>query len=460
MWSRFKIYAPKTKSLTLTEATHINPGWMACILNSTDRPAILFPSLNRLVLTVMDNFSLFVACNSASTLRFIEVNFDSKSSASERSDSANALTFALSQNAKVLTHVRLVSPVEYSILGNISFIPSLQTLHITIPGSVAVADLGLGRLARLPNLETLHIEQTQSSSEDQTGAAFPESVDVEHVISQNCKLKHLRELKVKASGTTHFLLASSLRPRNLFLLNMEITVDSLNTQMVLVPLVVAIYAHMNPTLNFLTVSCSKPSKARAGRDALRPFRGDPQYSPLDPFYDGLANLPLLAHLDITGIPFLDVGVASKLIEDFRGHPELKHLAVAPVPMTNLNIDRPTLLPLSELMKISLENPHLTWLKIPVDLNKPVPTLSDDFPSHFSLKALEIHSRVDYEEFTTEDKFKLGRYLERLFPNATMRCMARSGSSEWEFWSFIDQLLSFSRASCAHAIRNLEDSVAR
>lgn len=132
--------------------------------------------------------------------------------------------------------------------------------------------------------------------------------------------------------------------------------------------------------------------------------------------------------------------------------------MVPVPITSLKTDEVLLPRLLELKRISKENPELTWLEIHINLDQAAPVLPGDFPSHTALKTLRLRTRTEFEEFTTEDKFKLGRYLERLFPNATVLCSARSGSPEWDFWNFVNQLLSFSRASRAHAIRNFEDSM--
>jgi hypothetical protein len=132
-------------------------------------------------------------------------------------------------------------------------------------------------------------------------------------------MESLKTPKVTGNGTTQFLVATSLHPKNLRKLNMEIHIDPLNTQLVLIPLALSVYSQRNKALDVLKVICSNPSEIDASSAALAPFRNDPQYNRFDTLLDGLSKLPVLDTLEIGGIPFLSVDLSGRIMSVLRGH---------------------------------------------------------------------------------------------------------------------------------------------
>jgi hypothetical protein len=165
-------------------------------------------------------------------------------------ENAKALVAGLSQSSTALTHLSLVHPVTANVVKSVSRVLSLTTLFITV--GFDVEKLKLSRLARLQSLDELLIEQKVDSNDANIATTFPSSVDLKGVLAQQPNLT-IKTLRIKANGTTHYNVAATLNPEGLNTLEMEVISDVSNTQMVLVPLAITIYARSNEGLTVLKV---------------------------------------------------------------------------------------------------------------------------------------------------------------------------------------------------------------
>lgn len=411
--------------------------WLSYLMNSTDRPKILFPNLRHGVLSSTDSVSLFVAFNVAPVLNAFEINLTRCSSQVE---DAGALTIGFAQNADALTCLRLIYPTTPAIVEDLSRIRSLKALHITV--GYDVEKLNLPCLAALPCLETLHILQTIDPRDRVLAKRLPAHVNIQPLISQEATMLHLKRLRVRANGTTQYDVASSLLPKGLEELEIQVIPDVLNTQMLLIPLVGALYAHRNPYLRDLDISASDLSKSTsADIGELAPLRSDPRFD-IGPFLDALSSLTSLTQLAIWEIPFLAVDIAPRLLRVAQNLPDLEYLVLMPADLSILPGDELMKLPLQFLETIAEHNPCLTVLQIALDITTNIPNQVKI--SSQGLQTLSVSTGVrDFEAFTTSQKFELARYFDSLFPLADMDDWVGDEPQE-KFWDFIRDSLVFYR----------------
>ncbi|KAF6743871.1 hypothetical protein DFP72DRAFT_858212, partial [Ephemerocybe angulata] len=159
-----------------------------------------------------------------------------------------------------------------------------------------------------------------------------------------------------------------------------------------------------------------PSGLSIPHGALEPARGDPKYSNYEAFLSSLGTLALLKNLRIKHIPFFDVDINRRLGEVACRLPRLKTLFLHP---------HPQLPSLDTLKRISFrETAH------PPGLQKP----------------------------TSTTKLELVQYLYRLFPQLeTLAAGWKRDSEEWQYWTEMEQLLSFSRNLRSQLVQDLANS---
>jgi hypothetical protein len=130
------------------------------------------------------------------------------------------------------------------------------------------------------------------------------------------------------------------------------------------------------------------------------------------------------------------------------------LHLRPQPATTLEVDQPIAADLDSLQALSRHLPHLTRLILSIELPQELPVAPLASSVAHGLQELGLVSGVDYTRFKAEDKFKLARFLEGLFPEVKTVTTGINPEAN-EFWTFIDQLLSFSRDSRSRTLREVE-----
>lgn len=133
-------------------------GWLSYTLGSSGRPSTLFPSLKRIFLSTPTALALYVANNSAHSVKFMEMALSGKT-AMEIRENGRALTSGLHQDARALTNLRITNPLGGEILRNIAQITSLESLQICVSSKSSVEALHLDRLGQLAFLRGLCIKQ-------------------------------------------------------------------------------------------------------------------------------------------------------------------------------------------------------------------------------------------------------------------------------------------------------------
>jgi hypothetical protein len=168
-------------------------------------------------------------------------------------------------------------------------------------------------------------------------------------------------------------------------------------------------------------------------------------------------LSSLSHLAFNDVPVFAVDFVPKVLEITSRLPLLKTLVVDPNPVTDRNIDALVLPSLEALEQIAISNPNLERLVLVLDLTHTIPTLSDNRTMTHGLKSLQI-TQFDDPNYDPEEKFRLARNLESLFPRFEIDSSAwDEDTDEHEFWESIGQMLRFSRDSRARLLRQLEKS---
>ncbi|TEB32948.1 hypothetical protein FA13DRAFT_233494 [Coprinellus micaceus] len=248
-------------------------GWLPYTLGSSGRPSTLFPSLKRIFLSTPTALALYVANNSAHSVKFMEMALSGKT-AMEIRENGRALTSGLHQDARALTNLRITNPLGGEILRNIAQITSLESLQICVSSKSSVEALHLDRLGQLAFLRRLCIKQNLDPKDREIAATSPNKpFDARRIEPLSFKVPRLQELRVVANGTAQFCIATALVPENLEILTLSIPPDALNTQMVLIPNVMAMYAKGNPSLASFTVEAiHKGQDVRVVPEALEPFR--------------------------------------------------------------------------------------------------------------------------------------------------------------------------------------------
>lgn len=423
-------------------------------MDSEGRPTTLFPLLRRLFLASADTLSLYIASNSMASLRFLKVDSTSEFCDSTTRDHCRAMTAGLSQNATSLTALRIDSPISFTMVGHIAQIKTLTFLRVCIGYAKAIHSLDFARLACLPLLTTLQIDQDMDSIPAITKVPGP-NLNVKSYISGKTVFKKLRDLYIRASGITQYYVAGLLLSSNLRTLKMEMITDAINAQLALLPLVLAIYATRNP---FLVSVSANGHDARSGLPntiqltQLRNLQRNIHYANLDIFFDGIAALRNLQSLEISNSPFIAVDFVPRLLDIMPRLSLLRTLKLSASPAADLAPDEPVLPRLEVFQALCENNRHLSRLEIAVELPQVLlepPTK----PSSHGLKLLVLQSSIDYAHYGMEDKFKLARYIERLFPQAEIVANG-TNPGEKEFWGFINRLLAFSRASREQALIDL------
>lgn len=426
-------------------------------MDSNGRPATLLPRLESLFLASVDPLSLYIASNSMPSFTSLKVDFACESSPAMVRQHGRALTTGLMQNAVALTHLQMAHAISRSIIENISQIQTLHTLQLTMAHGQGVDTLSLGELDRLPALETLRIDQALDPQDEEEASNLPNQVDIGAIVSQQSRLQRLKTLYVRANGTTQLNVAAALLPGNLESLTVEIFPDLQNIQLFLLPSVLGLYARRNPLLVHLKAFSLPNSKCSTtiNPDTLAALRDNIGYNDVEPFLNGIAALSSLETLRIYNAPFIAVDIVPRLLNIARRLPLLRILNLNPVPATGLEVDEPVEPPLAVLEALFKENPCLTRLEISVDIPQDLPDPPAATSTH-GLKRLGLQSSsIDYAKFPARDKFKLARYIERLFPQAGL-ITYETRPAEAEFWVFINELLSFSRESRNQALNDVEN----
>lgn len=398
-----------------------------------------FSKVRHLTARLGDALSLFVASNIFPVLTSFDLDLHNRSIT--EIENTRALTVGLKQASSVLTSLKLLKPTTPSIIEDISHISSLKKLHIFINHDPE--ELVLSRLAKLPLLESLRIVQELDPLDRRAATRFPVAFDSRPLLSGKGKFRQLKELCVKANGTAQYLIAAGLLPCGLKKVAMEVVPDALNTQMALIPLAGALYAHHNPLLERFDASIvGDKTFSRAYLQKIQEMRADDRFA-VRPFVNALAKLRNLSHLLVWHIPFLAVDISLQLLEAVQSLPELTYLVIMPTAFTNGHTDaliEPTFDSLEDIVK---HNRKLTSLQIEVD-TRIIPLAPLKCVSDHPLCALALSTGRDgWKTLTTGSKFALAQYLDALFPHADLE-IYEFPSKENEFWQFIQDSMTFYR----------------
>ncbi|KAJ3517948.1 hypothetical protein NMY22_g13852 [Coprinellus aureogranulatus] len=456
-WARFLLYASRVKFLVLSSRTSLsmNPSWLFLLMNSQGRPSVLLPSLKHLSLATNDPLSLYIASNSMPILKSVSLDFTCEPSFTAHGH-GQAIATLLVRNAIVLTNLRLTHPVTPRIVERVAQIRTLNVLHLTIARNQNIRPLHIDRLSSLRALHTLSISEQNLDQMDTSERDIPNDLKIgEDHHSYNSTVKHLC---VKATSATQMIVAVALKPMRLETLDVEVLPDVGKRQLGVIPFFATMYASNNRrSLTDLSiyVADDPPTETMiVDPEVWAQLRTRDALDQSVKFVDAISHLINLRRLKISNIPFVAVDLVPRLLEVVPKLPRLGTLHLIPWNATQLSEDEPVVPPLQVLETLCRQNRFLKRLKIAVEIPQVLPHPSSTVPAH-GLQMLGLQSSsANYANIKIEDRFKLARYIARLFPQAKVVVDGVS-SEETEFWVFINHLLSFSRDTRSQTLCEVE-----
>ncbi|TEB32936.1 hypothetical protein FA13DRAFT_1790601 [Coprinellus micaceus] len=439
-WTRFKVYASRTKSLMLDKSSPgIEVGWLLYLMRKVDSDQPLFPSLKRLFLNSSDNLSLFVAFSVVPSLHLLRIELDGSDD-----DSCLALTTHLCEQGRRLTQLRLINPfqVRRDILFNISQLKSITSLYLCFDETV-----NLAMLESLESLERLVLAQKGTVSSD---TELPTAVALEPSLTRTSALTKLEHLRVVGDGFAQYEIARQLSPSTLSTLHLDILPNEPYGHMALLSIVLTIHVTRNRRLTRLYAGCT--SRGRRDADEIAHFREDTKYRNIRPLLTGLAELTSLEYLQIRGIPFLSLDIIGEVLGVIGRLSSLRTLCLRPKNITNLAMDQLIRPPIDILEAISRGSPQLRELDLNIDaLAIEVPPLAEDFTSRSCLEKLTLNPQTHRgPAHGTAYKLALAQYLDRLFPQATVI----GPPNRENFWEDITTMVAFTQGLRAQTLRSM------
>ncbi|KAF6757965.1 hypothetical protein DFP72DRAFT_1043964 [Ephemerocybe angulata] len=449
-WERFKVYSSRTKNLSLRRSTSLALEYHWALFLSTDRkqPDPLFPSLKRVYLSSDDNLSLLVAYTTAPQLEALTIEFDEH--CKTILESTSALAKLLSDRARKLRSLTLKNPANTRTISRVCQVDTLTSLYLSITeGSREM----LAKINDLTRLERLEIAQTLVPSQP---SPFPSVGNMHQHISRPTKFANLKTLIVEANASMQHLVASTLSPHSLKILDLRILADKPDKQMIVIPHVLTIYAKRNLGLSVLSVSCKERNDIDS--DAIVHLRGDLEFNKTQLLMSSISALHNLSVLNIRDVPFLAVDILLRLLTTIQSLPNLQKLILDPKAMTNLEADEIMIPPLQCLENISRHNRRLVHCTLPFNISEPAPEIPKDYVSTNRLALLNPFFPVyeeDLLEYTTERKLRMARYLDRLFPYVKdISGRMTKEKPRWELWSEVEKIMFSFQELRAEAIRDL------
>ncbi|KAJ3544443.1 hypothetical protein NMY22_g2774 [Coprinellus aureogranulatus] len=417
--TRFHIYAPRVKSLSLAhgQPLQLPKGWHHYISRTLSTDGPLFPSLQRLFLDSSDDLSLFVAFSAASTLKTVSLYFDTEGDGEH--EVRLAYTTCLREQATSLDCLRLIQPPDVDILSNVSRMGAITHLSLGFNQDIN-GKIDLSILGNLKELATLFLVE---NGWDAVDMEFPHSVDVESALAQVSPLNKLQVLSITGNGIAQYQIAKMLSPNTLKTIRMKVLPhESSYRHMALLNPTLTIYATRNKGLEALQARCSNRGEVNA--DDVSALRDNPVYcdtSPLVTSFKGLNDLKLLI---IQGLPFFSRNIILEVLELAVCLPHLASLSIRPRCMTSQDVDQLIRPSFGDLEKISQEWSHLQTLQLSIDcLPGEIPALPSSYVSQSRVKHLHIYP-----------------WSHHLFPQAD----SISGPSGKHIWEDVASMTVFAR----------------
>ncbi|KAF6757966.1 hypothetical protein DFP72DRAFT_1065220 [Ephemerocybe angulata] len=447
-WDRFKFYSTRTKSLALHRSTSpgLSSAWALFLSTDKGKPDPLFPALKDLYLTSDDALSLLVAFSVVPQLKLLSIDLDDESD----EDSGAAITTALRARASRLSRLSLLHPVDKYTASRSFSIASLTSLCLALRGTTT--EVPWAKMHRLHRLERFELKQ---SLNDDESSEVPSLADIAQHLSRPSPFPGMRELAVEASSSMQYQVAASVSPHSLKRLHIKVLANNPYEQMLVLPHVLTVHMKRNPNLTTLTAEC--PHRGEINPDAISHLRGDLRFNKIEPLISGLSALRNLTTLKISGLPFLAVDIMIRLLDAVRSLSQLEVLWLNPKSMTHLEADGLLVPPLHSLQGISRNNQRLVQCFLLVQYSA-IPDLPVDYVSTNRLKHLDLYHPAYFEDLediaTTDQKLRIARYLDRLFPYLkTIMNHVPQGSGAWEMWSEVEKILLSFQDLRAQAIRD-------
>ncbi|KAF6754082.1 hypothetical protein DFP72DRAFT_900328 [Ephemerocybe angulata] len=423
-WTRFNLYASRSKSLTLNKSSiaDLDPAWVLYLATSKNRPDVMFPALRSLNVWSADQVSVFVALNSITPLLSsfrLFLNEPSKGDPEGIKDTVNALTSRLSVCAGNLSELNLTCPLDNAALSNIRRISSLRSLNVKT-GTVDTFTLLMALIHLDLEVLSVWIDKGDGPSPSPTRIADSRSFAPPVRMQTN---PNLRNFWIAADGAILYHSSLILAPCEL----KNLTINLLELQecngyhQSLMPLTLSIHMARNPGLRSLkTQMLRDPATFTASIPSTRTDLDDLWVHGTQEFLTHLAAQRNLTQLTI-GIAFASPDIYSQLLDAVQDMPELRVLELIPEEMSGVGVPKMKVPGWEFLELLSKRLQQLQELTIRLDTN------TSTIPTNLTTKNEVLRRLYIYPDFSklsqppaffpwVDDWIKAARYLDRLFPN--------------------------------------------
>ena len=406
----------------------MSPCWGFYIVMSPNRPQTWFPALRQMYVGSASSLAFVIALSPCSTLRHIQINFDSGAESAD-ANSAAALTASLSQHASQLTSISIVHPVNAIIIRNLSNMTCLCHLSLQLHSG------GAGKLSPLTHLslESLTVRIAPSVGDMWDGAMAVANFNAKPPPNARSP-STLRSLTVSADGNGQMIAATIFCPGHLTTLDLDVLYhdDSKQTSLE-IPRVLFLYLRWNKGLRSLKVQGTLLDVSDIPHSASSLSDFTPQ------FLSQLSSSKLLEVINITGVYLTSPGLIVDMLQMLPNFEHLRLFRFAPRAPTSRS--EAWIVPtLDHLYQISKTNAPLITLSIPVHQPSRI-LVPRPFGSH-GLQNLAIQFYPGVQRVPpTDDIVALSLYLHRLFPFLTsVTCEPNSSLAQQEISRSVQSML--------------------
>ncbi|KAJ3515288.1 hypothetical protein NMY22_g14486 [Coprinellus aureogranulatus] len=442
-WTRFELYASRTRSITLDHAG-FHSCWALYISISPHRPHPLFPTLRELTLGSGDSMPLLIALSSYRTIQRLRIKLPMNEDPTSL-ESVAALTASLAENAKQLRSISLIHPVDVGIIRNVSKISSLRHIYIHVRTGGAAQIIPLLRLDDLESLD-LKIDPCEA---DHPGSDLLGDGALSEML--RCPPHpSLRHLTIAADTNSQIAVVAILGSTVLKSLRMTICyTGSPHESSQAVPLVLAAYLARSPHLTSLVVASVCSFKHPTVRRGVVASAQD--WTPQ--FFAHLSSKKSLDRLDFTGLLLPTPDFAVKLFRLLPEFPKLRRFRFTQHSASSYI--GPWIFPAFEdLKQIPLRNPRLASLTMPIDSRSPIP----EAPAVGSLamKSLTLHLYPNLRNQLAHDSsLAVSLFLDQLFPCIqSLNSNFEPASPQKSVWKPIKQMVDAYQLVRARAVQNV------
>ncbi|KAJ3535894.1 hypothetical protein NMY22_g6277 [Coprinellus aureogranulatus] len=410
---RFDLYASKTKTLILNEASSLlsDPGWACYLSVCKDRPTGIFPALNNLYLNSADALSLFVAFSVAPGLLLLSIYLDAASVTPNVERVLLQLAIQLARQNRSLKALQLINPARPAFLYRISsLLSSIVRLNFAICSGESTAITPNLWIPTVVEVDQINVAPWVEGLYTQIRDVVMERVRYQPPVLRTS----IRKLVIRGGVEFQEMIANHpCKPtpsRQFHHVNLEVhnggrkpfTLEAISQ-----------YLRANPCLLTLSIRGFEfNGRTDFPRDALGPIRADNRFNDTETLLNHLQETTDLQILVLSRIHFPSGDIVPRILDTIQKLPRLHTIYLAPLPLSDAEQDAlvyPTLASLCDLSR-NFRNLQIVRLKVDLhDLDLPVHVRSQSSDSRISILQL-FPSPRGLPPYTMVETVRVAKYL--------------------------------------------------